>query len=167
VERNEIMNALVVYYSQFGNTRQVAEAITGELRAAGEVRALTAGDLAAADLQAADLVVVGAPTHKMNLPEALQPLLEALPRRLLRGTPVAAFDTSYEMSALLARFTAAKKLDRKLRKLGGMRLLPPETFHIVRHHEGPLLDGEIERAKRWADQILAGYERLARRRRAN
>jgi hypothetical protein len=69
--------------------------------------------------------------------------------------PIAAFDTSYKMSAFLARFTAAKRIDSKLRKLGGRRLAPPETFHVHEHHEGPLFDGEIERARRWAESLLA------------
>jgi flavodoxin len=148
------MNALVVYHSQFGNTRQVAEAIAEVLRGAGVVRTIGARRLTAADLQGVDLVVMGTPTHKMNLPEAVQPVFEQLPRRSLRGVPVAAFDTSYEMSAILARFTASKRIDRKLRKLGGKRLMPPETFRVHHHHEGPLYDGEIERAKTWAAIIL-------------
>jgi len=149
------MNALVIYHSQFGNTRQVAEAIAGVFQGTGAARTIGADQLAAADLQDVDLVVMGTPTHKMNLPEAVRPVFEKLPRRILRGVPVAAFDTSYEMSAFLARFTAAKRIDQKLRKLGGKRLVPPETFRVHHHHEGPLYDGEIERAKTWADSILA------------
>ena len=148
------MNALIVYHSQFGNTRQVAEAIAAELHGAGTVRTISSEQLAAADLQGVDLVVMGTPTHKMNLPDAVRPVFDQLPRRSLRGVPVAAFDTSYEMSAFLARFTAAKRVDRELRKLGGKRLVPPETFHVQHHHEGPLCDGEIERAKTWAGSIL-------------
>jgi flavodoxin len=148
------MNALVVYHSQFGNTRQVAEAIAEVFQEAGAARTLSADRLTAADLQEVDLVVMGTPTHKMNLPEAVRPVFENLPRRVLRGVPIAAFDTSYKMSAFLARFTAAKRVARNLRKLGGKRLVPPETFHVQEHHEGPLYDGEIERAKRWAESIL-------------
>jgi hypothetical protein len=59
------------------------------------------------------------------------------------------------MGAFLARFTAAKRIDRALRRLGGKRLVTPQTFHVHRHHEGPLLDGEIERAQHWAETILA------------
>ena len=149
------MNALVVYHSKFGNTRQVAEAVAGVFQGAGAARTLCADRLVAAELEDVDLVVVGTPTHKMNLPEAVRPVFERLPRRILRGVPIAAFDTSYEMSAFLARFTAARRVDKKLRKLGGKRLVPPETFHVEHHHEGPLLDGEIERAQRWAESILA------------
>jgi flavodoxin len=155
------MDALVVYHSQFGNTRQVAEAVVEVFQGAGAARNLSAERLTAADLQEVDLVVMGTPTHKMNLPQAVRPVLENLPRRILRGVPIAAFDTSYKMSAFLARFTAAKRVDRKLRKLGGKRLVPPETFHVEEHHEGPLYDGEIERAKGWAQTILAEYGRFS------
>jgi flavodoxin len=148
------MNALIVYHSQFGNTEQVAEAIVGVFQGAGAARTIPANQLEPADLQDVDLVVMGTPTHKMNLPQAVRPVFEELPRRGLRGVPIAAFDTSYKMSAFLARFTAAKRIDRKLRKLGGKRLVIPETFYVKESHEGPLYDGEIERAKTWAESIL-------------
>lgn len=149
------MNALVIYHSEFGNTHKVAEAIVEVFKGAGVARTLSAEHLTAADLQGADLVVMGTPTHKMNLPQAVRPVFETLPRRILRGVPTAAFDTSYKMSAILARFTAAKRLDRELRKLGGKRLVRPETFFVHDSHEGPLYDGELERARRWAESILA------------
>jgi flavodoxin len=155
------MNTLVVYHSQFGNTQQVAEAIAEVFQGAGAVRTLDATRLAATDLQGTDLVLMGTPTHKMNLPQAVRPIFEQLPRRILHGVPVAAFDTSYKMSAFLARFTAAKRIDRQLRKLGGKRLVPPETFHVEEHHEGPLFDGEIERAKTWAQTILTRYRQIS------
>lgn len=151
------MNTLVVYYSKFGNTQRVAEAIAEELQSAGPAGTLNADELRAEDLAGIELIVMGTPTHKMNLPDAVRPVLDSLPRRILRGVAVAAFDTSYEMSAFLARFTAAKKLNRKLRKLGGKRIVPPETFHVA-GHEGPLLDGELERARQWADLILGQLE---------
>lgn len=146
-------NALVVYFSRFGNTQKVAETLAEEFQAIGSARTLSTDQLTANQLQGVDLLVVGTPTHKMNLPETVRPVLEQLPRRVLRGVPIAAFDTSYEMSALLARFSAAKKLNRKLRKLGGKALLPPQTFHVA-GREGPLLEGELESARQWAKSIL-------------
>jgi flavodoxin len=156
------MNALVVYHSQFGNTQQIAEAVAEVFQGAGTARTLSADQLTAAELQDVDLVVMGTPTHKMNVPQAVRPVFEKLPRRILRGMPIAAFDTSYKMAAVLARFTAARRLDRTLRKLGGKRLVPPETFHVHDHHEGPLYDGEIERAKRWARSILVQLDGQSR-----
>jgi flavodoxin len=149
------MKALIVFHSQFGNTEQVAEAIGGLLGKAGAARTLKAEGMTVAELEGVDLVVMGTPTHKMNLPLAVRPVFEALPKRALRGVPIAAFDTSYKMSAFLSRFTAAKRIDRKLRKLGGKRLVPPETFHVHEDHKGPLFDGEVERAEAWAGSILS------------
>lgn len=154
------MNGLVIYYSKFGNTQKIAEAIAEALAEAlesqGAVRVVDAEQLTVSQLKDADLVVMGSPTHKMNLPEAVQPVLEGLPKHGLRGASVAAFDTSYKMSGLLARFTAAPKLARRLRRLGGRKVVPPETFYVV-GKEGPLCDGEIERAKGWGEAIRATY----------
>lgn len=147
------MKALVVYFSKFGNTQQVADAIGERLSVAGSVRVMSLDELDVADLEGLDLVVMGSPTHRMNLPQAVRPVLQGLPRRILPKTPAAAFDTAYKMSPLLARFTAARKLARTLHRLGGRRIVPPETFHVV-DKEGPLYEGEIERAKAWAATIL-------------
>lgn len=151
------MNVLVVTCSMFGNTELVAGAIADALRETASVRIDSLKRLAESDLSRLDLVVMGCPTHRMNLPEAIQPILAALPRRFLRGTATAAFDTSYRMSSFLARFTAAKKLDRKLRKLGGRRIITPETFFVT-GREGLLDDGELERAAAWAKVIINRIE---------
>jgi len=147
------MNALVVYFSKFGHTQKIAEVIAETLGNHTHINSISSDQLTVDDLKDVELVVMGSPTHNMNLPKAVQPVFERLPRRILPGTPVAAFDTSYKMSAFLSRFTAAKKLTRKLRKLGGKRIIPPETFYIV-SREGPLYDGELERAQAWATSIL-------------
>lgn len=154
------MNAVVVYYSEFGNTKQVAEAIAETLQAVGPVRVMDIEQFTAAHFKDAGLVVMGTPTHKMNLPQAVRPVLEALPKGCLRGIATAAFDTSYKMSSLLNRFTASKRLNRSLRKLGGRPLVPPETFLVV-ERQGPLYEGEIERAKAWAETILDGYRHVS------
>jgi len=151
------MNAVVVYFSKFGNTQMVAEAvretIARELGSEGSVRVISSDVLTGEDFEGADLVIMGTPTHNMNLPKKVRPVFDTLPRRVLKGVSVAAFDTSYKMSWWLNHFTAAKRLSQKLRKLGGKRIIPPETFHVT-GREGPLYDGEIERARDWAASIL-------------
>jgi flavodoxin len=147
------MNTLIVYFSKFGNTKQVAEAIVEVLGSDHFVRVISSDQLGPLDLQKVDLVVMGTPTHNMNLPKSVKPVFERLPRRILPKTPIAAFDTSYRLSAFLSRFTAAKKLARKLRKLGGKRIAPLETFHVV-EREGPLYEGELERAREWTRLIV-------------
>jgi flavodoxin len=150
------MRSLIIYFSNFGNTRKIAEAMAEVLGSAGPAQVISMDQLTVSDLTGVDLVVAGTPTHRMNLPEAIRPVFETLPRRVLRGTPIAVFDTSYRMSRWLAPFTAARRLLSKLRKLGGKRVVPPETFHVM-EREGPLYEGEIERAREWARLI---HERL-------
>jgi flavodoxin len=147
------MNALVVYFSKFGNTKLVAEAIGATLQSAGTVRLVGLNEITTADFGDADLVVMGSPTHRMNLPKAARPILDKLPKRILQGKMVAAFDTSYKLSWWLNNFTAGNRLAKKLRKLGGKRIIPPEVFHVT-EREGPLYDGEIERARAWAALII-------------
>ncbi len=146
------MRASVIFFSRFGNTQMVAEAIADGLAGDGTVRAVRIDQIDAAALAGKELVVAGSPTHKMKLPAEVKTALDALPKGTFRGAQVAAFDTSYQMSNFMARFTAAKKLDGKLRKLGGKRIAAPETF-IVTGREGPLEEGELERAKAWATGI--------------
>ena len=63
------MKTVVVYFSKFGNTELVAETIAEGLGGNGPVYVLNADAMAARDLEGVDLVVMGTPTHKMNLPE--------------------------------------------------------------------------------------------------
>ena len=70
------MNARVVYFTKFGHTQKVAEAIAEVLSGQGSVRTLSVDELSADVLSGADLVVMGSPTHRMNLPEALRPVFE-------------------------------------------------------------------------------------------
>ena len=147
------MNALVVYFSKFGHTQKIAHVVADTFADHVDVKTISSDQLTAGQLKEADLVVMGTPTHNMNLPKAILPVFEKLPKKVLPGTPVAAFDTSYKMSAILSRFTAAKKLIKRLHKLGGRRIIPAETFHVIAR-EGPLYEGELERAQQWANSIL-------------
>lgn len=147
------MNSLVIYFSKFGNTKLVAETIGNVLEQAGGVQIVNSDELVVENFDDVDLVVMGSPTHKMNLPKAVRPLFDKLPKKILKGKFFAAFDTSYRMSWWLNQFTASKRLSPKLRKLGGKRIVSPEIFHVT-ERMGPLFDGELKRAEEWVTLIL-------------
>jgi hypothetical protein len=81
----------------------------------------------------------------------------------LEGVKVAAFDTRYreaeiEKVRILAFLVkifgyAAKPIADRLEKKGGELAVPPEGFYVT-DTEGPLFEGELERAADWARQIL-------------
>ena len=147
------MNTLIVYFSKFGNTHRIAETIAASMASNGKVKTIDFDHFPVNDLDNLDLLGMGCPTHKMNLPEAVNTILENVPKNALSNIPVVAFDTSYKMSWLLNQFTASKRLAKKLRKLGGKLVVPPEIF-LVSGREGPLVEGELERAQDWATSFL-------------
>ena len=161
------MKTSVVYYSKFGNTKRVAQAIAQTLMRAGDARAISIDQFAPSNWKDVDLVVMGSPTHYQNVPKPVRPLFKTLPRRILTGKSVAVFDTSLEMWGPLMLLTAAHRLLPKLRKLGGKRIVPPETFLVERGNDPQddgetrqdiLCEGEIERAEEWAVAILERLE---------
>ncbi|MBN1888499.1 MAG: flavodoxin family protein [Thermoflexales bacterium] len=155
------MKALVVYDSVFGNTEQIARAIGDALGAGGEAHAVRVGDVKPEHLAGLDVLLVGSPTRAFSATPAVKKWLKGLKPNSLRGIKVAAFDTRVDVkevnSRILTGFTkvfgyAAEPIGEQLVKKGGTRAILPEGF-IVEGTEGPLRDGELERAAAWARQI--------------
>lgn len=153
------MKALIVYFSKFGNTRRVAEAIAEVMKSTGDVRTVGIDQLAASDLQGVDLFVMGSPTHAFNVPQEVRAALAALPIGALAGKSVAAFDTTVQPWPL-RHLRASPKLLRRLRQLGGRSIVRPRTFFVkTGSTQEPgeidlLLEGQIEQARQWAGEIL-------------
>jgi len=152
------MKVLIVFDSQFGNTKQIAEAIAGQFNV-DSVRSLRVEETHAIDLAECDLLVVGAPTQLHGPTTSLRGLLENIPRGALRQVKVAAFDTRYRMSAFLSG-SAALWIAHRLRRAGAELVAEPKSFFIERdrppkgvkrRHELERLEpGEVARAAEWA-----------------
>jgi flavodoxin len=167
------MNALVVYESVYGNTRAIAEAIGEGIGGATVMPVSTAGDLAEADL-----VVVGGPTHMHGLASkrsremavdaakedpgvqldvnasaepGLRTWLHDLPRA--EGVRAATFDTRLDKSPWLTGL-ASRGIAKRLRQRG-YDVIASESF-LVEDSEGPLADGELDRARAWGRQLADG-----------
>lgn len=145
------MNALVIFDSTYGNTRRVAEAIAAELGGT----AAPVAEAGAHDPAGADVLVVGSPINGWMPTEKIRGFLDGLAPGSLRGVRAAAFDTRVK---LFIHGDARKKIAAALARAGATPLLPPAAFY-VRGAEGPLLDGELDRARAWAREIR---ERLFR-----
>lgn len=161
------MNALVVYESAWGNTRSVAEAIGEGLAEHAAVAVVPAHEASPlADIQV-DLLVVGAPTHAFGLPR--EGTREDAQRR--GGEPAASgvrewLDACESISLMVTAFDthvrhpdlpghAGKKIAKKLKRLGGRGAADPESFYVD-GYEGPLLPGELDRAREWGAQLMQG-----------
>lgn len=147
------MNIIVVYDSEFGNTEQIARIITETLRTSHTVKLYNASEVDRTALTGVELLVVGGPTQRHTFSPAMEDWLESLPAHSLRGAAGAVFDTRYRMSQMLTG-SAAHSIAKRLGKAGVSMVVPRESFFVV-ERQGPLEEGELERAARWAETVAA------------
>lgn len=158
-------NALVVYESMFGGTRQVAEAVADGLRRSTHCTVVEVGAAPTAVGSDVDLLVIGAPTHAFGLSTpstrreaqnetstpvisgglAVREWLAAL-AVLSPQTTTAAFDTHVKQRWVPG--SAAHRIAHALADKGLAQAQEPVSFR-VKGKTGPLLDGELVRAHDW------------------
>ena len=159
------MKALVIFDSFFGNTEKIARAVAEGMAQSAEVSAIRVGELPADHLAGLELLVVGSPTRGFGPSPLIKQYLKNLPKGSLQGVRVAAFDTGFsaqkvkEINNFVLNFLvpifgyAAKPISKQLAGKGGALACDPEGFH-VRESEGPLEDGELERAVEWGRRLV-------------
>lgn len=156
------MKALIVYDSVFGNTEKVAQGMGDALASQADVQTLRVGDIKREHLAELDVLIVGSPTRGFSPTPDTKNWLRALAPNSLKGVKVAAFDTRIEAetvnSAILSFMVkifgyAAKPIGDRLVKKGGDLTLPLAGF-FVDDSEGPLREGELERAAEWVLKLL-------------
>jgi len=157
------MKVLIIYDSVFGNTEQIAQAIGNALGSQEDVGTFRVSNVKLEQLTGLELLIVGSPTRGFRPTEAITSFLKRISISGLKGVKVAVFDTRLSTSDIessAVRFLvktggyAAKPIADRLKKSGGDLIMPPEGF-FVKGTEGPLKEGELERAVDWAKQIIA------------
>lgn len=155
------MKVLVIYDSVFGNTERIAQAIGAALARDNDVQILPVGEVKAAYEQGLELLVIGSPTRSFRPTETMTNFLKAMPKNSLKDIRFAAFDTRIALETIdssALRFIvdkggyAAKTIAKELEKKGGYLLVPPEGF-LVTGEQGPLKEGELERAEKWGEKL--------------
>ena len=164
------MDVIVVYESVWGNTAAVARAIAEGF---GEgARACATDEVVPEAAAKADLIVAGAPVFAFGLPTerirenigrtetgadlshpSLRSWLEALPAGHGRS---AAFETRIWWSPRGATATIEKSLAAQ-----GYAPVAKAAKFVVRGKEGPLRNGELERATAWGRRLRSAVEAAA------
>lgn len=155
------MKILIIYDSQYGNTEKIARSVAKGFSAKDKVSVIHVREAASDDVRGVELLIVGSPTHGGQATEELQEFFVQIPKGALSTMKVAAFDTGFKREdqnfalKLLIKTIgyAAPKIAKALQEKGGKLVVPPEGFY-VKGKQGPLLEGEIERAKEWAKKIV-------------
>jgi hypothetical protein len=168
------MHALVIFESMFGNTRIIAEAIAEGLSSRIETELVEVGAAPTVIDDDVGLFVVGGPTHAFGMSRygtrksAAEQAGEGLvssgigQREWLDAVEggsdrvgAAAFDTRIDKPHWLVG-SAARGVDKRLRRLGFRVIAPSQSFYVA-GTRGPLLDGEAERARRWGRELASEY----------
>jgi flavodoxin I len=156
------LKGMVIYDSFFGNTEQIAKAIGKVLQSKGNVKVLKVNQVKPEQLVGLNLLIVGSPTRAFRPTGSINRFLGKIPRNGLKDIKVAAFDTGISLDDVNSTIGqwfiksfgyAAKPISDKLKKKRGELIAPPEGF-FVEGTEGPLKQGELERAADWAKRIL-------------
>lgn len=163
------MRTLIVVESHWGNTEEIARAIAEGLAGSGRVDVVRVDD-APSDVTGVDLLLVGGPTHafSMSRPQTRDDaqrqgatalsgtgVREWLARidASARATQVALFDTKVAIMRHLPG-SAAMAAARVVRSAGIPLTQRPTSFY-VEGTEGPLLPGELARARAWGAAFVA------------
>ena len=148
---------LVVYDSFFGNTAEIAKTIGEAVGAAVK----KVDSVSPEDLKGIKLLFVGSPTRAFQPTPTIMAFLKGQ-KGQLAGVKAAAFDTRIKVedtSSGFLRFMigifgyATPKLVKGLQKTGADIVLEAEGFAVL-DSEGPLVEGELDRARAWAVNIL-------------
>ena len=153
------MKTLIIYDSLHGNTKEIAEAIYNGI-AQPDTKILPVEKAITDDLKDIKLLIVGSPTHGGTAKPTLLDFLKRIQKDSLVGIKIATFDTRFieEKQKLALRLLmktigyAAPKIAKILESKGGELIVKPEGF-FVKKAEGPLLNGEIQRAKEWGKSV--------------
>jgi len=146
------MNAMVIYDSKFGNTRYIAEAIGRSLGTTYDVSVQSVAEAPEVPRDI-NLLLVGGPTHAHGVSQPMQQFLNGLHADAVLGASVATFDTRFHKMKLLTG-AASEGIAKRLRKRGAVIVADPESFFVT-GGEGPLEEGEVERAGIWARHLIA------------
>jgi flavodoxin len=149
----------------FGNSAlrgiKIARTIGEAVTPFGEVKVLRADKANPSELSSIDFLIVGSPTRAGRATRAIKEFLKKIPTNTLKNVGVTSFDTRFSAkdkgagTRMLLRVLgyAAGCITESLKGKDGYLAAEPEGF-IVEDSEGPLKQGELERAAIWAKGII-------------
>lgn len=156
--------SLIVYDSVFGNTRLIALAIgKGLATNATNVEVKAIGEVDSSAIEGVTLLVVGSPTRGFRATPAIMEWIKSLPGNALASMKAAAFDTRIPEATLKKNWFlrllgpmvkyAVDPIAKDLQARGVRGEIPKSWFYVA-ESEGPLLDGELDRARAWGKGLI-------------
>ena len=149
------MKGIVVYDSSYGNTKKIAETIVETLKESGfEAYAFYVKDVKKLNMKGNNFLVIGSPTRFGIMSFTVKGFLGKVKSEEWANKPFAAFDTELPENIERKEGSAAEKIAEKLKERQMNQLLPVLKA-VVSGQKGQLKEGEIERAKEYARELVA------------
>ncbi len=154
------MKGILLYDTSYGNTKKIAETITQQLMDSGVEADLShIKDTKNLNENNYDFLVLGAPTKFGTMSFAVKFFIGKIKTEAWTGKPFAAFDTENPENIERSQkenkdWSAAEKIARKLKEKNMNQLLPVLKAQVI-GQKGPIVDGEIEKAKNFASDLAA------------
>lgn len=154
------MKATIVYDSVFGNTATIAREMAEALATEHTVRLLAVGEAAGLSPEGIDLLIIGSPTRGFRPTPAIDEFAGGIASG--HGHRAAVFDTRLDAEeihpaplrwVINAGGYAAQRIAQDLER-NGFTIADSAGF-LVTGTEGPLKDGEAERARAWVRGLVA------------
>jgi flavodoxin len=132
-------SAVVIYDSRFGNTRKIGESLGLGLKEAGvRTDCFNSLDVSVSSLNQYDLICVGAPTEGFTASKPIKEFLQKLNSDDLSGKSFFAFDTKVSLGIF---GSAAKYIEKELKNLDLLAVVPRESAIVSTNREGGAING--------------------------
>ena len=147
------MRGILVYDTSYGNTRKIAEAIAETVKESGiEVDVFDVKTVKKFSAKDYSFLVLGSPTRFGTMSLAMRSFLGKVKEAEWMNKPFTAFDTENPENIEKKGWSAAEKISEKLRDKK-MNQLVPVLKAAVEGQRGPLIEGEIQRAKDYVREL--------------
>jgi len=145
-----MQKVIVAYSTVYGNTKTIAEAICDTIKERKlEAECKNVKDLKPEELINFDVILLGSPTHRVNVSDDMREFLDKLKKVKLKGKSGAAFDTRYTN----VKEGAIGVIEKSMRELGINIILPGQPI-IVKEARGPIAEGELSKCKDFGKSII-------------
>jgi menaquinone-dependent protoporphyrinogen IX oxidase len=157
------MKALILYRSYYGNTKQVAEVIAGQIHTQGHESIVQDLRQKLPDLNGIDFIIIGAPTRMARVNRKALRVLKQLRKKGFTEKPVAIFDTYGPVPTKPEEMEKSNKwlypgaagIMQKVAKTLGLNVYSETLRCEVRGMKGPLTDNELEKAASFTKEFLS------------
>jgi len=157
------MKALVLYRSYHSNTKQVADAIAGQIRVQGHEANVQDLRRKLPDLNGVDFILLGSPTRMAKVNRKARRVLKAIGKKGFAGKPIAVFDTYGPVPTKPEELEKSRKwiypgaagILQQTAKSHGLNVYADVLRCEVAGMKGPLKDKELEKAVAFTKDFLS------------